>query len=515
MTTNQIVLQMPKRGGTNLCDPLFLYVLCILLATTYPQTTQAAQPIAESGTHHLPRPKVTYRPATKLQTTPTYQVGDVLTIPAYSFQVVGGGHYQTTVTCRLVGDNCYIFVEDEVWDSRVSQSDIESLVQAFDQSTPNDPNRGIFSVNTDLFGDPPDVDGDPRILIAIIDVLDSPFTGVSFVGYFDVENQAPPVSKEIIYLDANPLPINSDLARATLAHEFQHMIHWKFDPDEAKWLDEGCSEYAELACGYKDTTAAEMANFLSLATNTDLTEWEDQSWDFDQAYLWMTYFVQTYGESALRSLIANTENSIQAVNTTLQALNKTERFDHLFGQWAAAVYRDDYTAIDLGSVKSDTLSVPSNVSRSAQLWGTDYLTLGNTNEIALTIQSNGDNDLLMTLINDDLTRPLTAPLTVTAGQTRRIHSYGTANRALSVTTTSGSTYGYTLTIESFVDGQTPTASDFDANGEVGFSDFLLFANGFGKQNGEAGFDPTFDLNNDLQVAFADFLIFAQNFGAQP
>ena len=73
-------------------------------------------------------------------------------------------------------------------------------------------------------------------------------------GYYDVENQAPPTAREIVYLDSNPLDINSTLARATLAHEFQHMLHWNADPDEDKWLDEGCSEYAELACGYKDTT---------------------------------------------------------------------------------------------------------------------------------------------------------------------------------------------------------------------------------------------------------------------
>ena len=43
--------------------------------------------------------------------------------------------------------------------------------------------------------------------------------------------------------------------------------------------------------------------------------------------------------------------------------------------------------------------------------------------------------------------------------------------------------------------------DFDGDGAVGFSDFLLFATGFG------GTDSRFDLNGDGAVGFADFLIF--------
>jgi hypothetical protein len=506
--------ELPPRSPT---APRFLYTFILLLfTTTIPWTSPTAQPRPQSGTHLIPRPEVPYRPATKIQVTPAFQVGDALTIPAFSFQLSFGGHYQTAVTCRLVGDNCYIFVEDDIWNTRVSQSDIESLTQAFDQTTPRDPTHGIFTIDRELFGDPPDVDGDPRILIAIIDILDSPIQGFSVVGYFDVANQAPPVSREIVYLDANPFAINTSLARATLAHEFQHLIHWKTDPDEAKWLDEGASEYAELACGYKDTTATEVDSFISLATNTNLTQWEDQSWDFDHAYLWITYFVQTYGESALRTLIADPDSSIQSVNNTLQALGKPERFDHLFGQWAAATYRNDYVGIDLGPVKNDILPVPTlNIARDATLWGVDYLTLNTTSHLALTIKSNGANNILLTLIQDSPTHPFSSPLTVPAGQTRRIHTYGSANRTLALTSTSGIARGYTLSIESLTDGQTPTASDFDANGEVGFSDFLVFADGFGKSAGDVGFDPTFDLNNDRQVAFADFLIFVRNFGIKP
>ncbi len=48
--------------------------------------------------------------------------------------------------------------------------------------------------------------------------------------------------------------------------------------------------------------------------------------------------------------------------------------------------------------------------------------------------------------------------------------------------------------------------DFDGDGEVGFSDFFVFAEAFG------GNDPRFDLDGSGSVDFADFFLFAENFG---
>ncbi len=49
-------------------------------------------------------------------------------------------------------------------------------------------------------------------------------------------------------------------------------------------------------------------------------------------------------------------------------------------------------------------------------------------------------------------------------------------------------------------------ADFDGDGEVGFADFLLFAEAYGSTN------VRFDLNDDGNVDFNDFLLFAADFG---
>ncbi len=70
------------------------------------------------------------------------------------------------------------------------------------------------------------------------------------------------------------------------------------------------------------------------------------------------------------------------------------------------------------------------------------------------------------------------------------------------------------TVEVIVQGLDPmlfTATakatpDFDGDGEIGFSDFFLFAEAFG------GSDPRFDLDASGSVDFADFFLFAEHFG---
>ena len=55
-------------------------------------------------------------------------------------------------------------------------------------------------------------------------------------------------------------------------------------------------------------------------------------------------------------------------------------------------------------------------------------------------------------------------------------------------------------------------ADFDGDGTVGFSDFLLFAGKFGLSQGEEDYDALFDLDGNGAIGFSDFVIFAGAFG---
>ena len=54
--------------------------------------------------------------------------------------------------------------------------------------------------------------------------------------------------------------------------------------------------------------------------------------------------------------------------------------------------------------------------------------------------------------------------------------------------------------------------DFDGDGTVGFSDFLLFVAQFGLSRDTEGYDVRYDLDGDGTIGFGDFLLFTNDFG---
>lgn len=64
------------------------------------------------------------------------------------------------------------------------------------------------------------------------------------------------------------------------------------------------------------------------------------------------------------------------------------------------------------------------------------------------------------------------------------------------------------------DEDTAQQSDFDEDGMVGISDFLLFVDVFGLRQGDEGYDARYDLDGNGVVGISDFLIFVNNFGKE-
>ena len=56
--------------------------------------------------------------------------------------------------------------------------------------------------------------------------------------------------------------------------------------------------------------------------------------------------------------------------------------------------------------------------------------------------------------------------------------------------------------------------DFNGNGVVNISDFLLFVSHFGTSRGDGTYDTRYDLDDNSTIGFPDFLIFVNNFGKE-
>ena len=56
--------------------------------------------------------------------------------------------------------------------------------------------------------------------------------------------------------------------------------------------------------------------------------------------------------------------------------------------------------------------------------------------------------------------------------------------------------------------------DFDGDGRVDFTDFVLFASRFGTTRGDGTYETKYDLDVDGAIGFSDFVIFARDFGKE-
>lgn len=288
-----------------------------------------------------------------------FSVGD--TQKWWATNLVTYSEYEVSSTCRAIGNYCYIFVEDALWENRVNQDAVNSIKDAFDNSTPANPNKGIYQIDVETFGEPPDVDMDPRIVILILDIKDG-FTGSGgyVAGYFYSANEYPDGDPalggirsnfaEIYYIDANPADLNTvsglQDGMATTAHEFQHMIHWRWDDDEVTFVNEGCSMIAEHICGYN---LEYWFNLYQNDTNRYLFYWgrDDPFTDYARAALWTLYLYEQYPNKFLKELVANKATGISGINNTLinHAPNLPvppgRNFITVFEDWLIANYAND------------------------------------------------------------------------------------------------------------------------------------------------------------------------------
>lgn len=271
----------------------------------------------------------------------------------YAHDFTASQNYLVPSTCRAVGSNCYVFVENTIWGTRVTQAIADSVRIAFDLRTPANSTKGIYQMNVDAFGNPPDVDSDRRIIILLLNIKDGwDGSGGYVAGYFYSLNETTlPESNraEIYFLDANPTNLASAGglrgAMSTTAHEFQHMIQWNYDQDEYVFVKEGCALIAEVNCGYPIFEPSGYVN----ETNRSLFSWRNiddpnVTRDYSRAARFMTYLRDQVGIGLFRSIVQTQLDGIDGLNAAMQTYGTTLRFDDIFKNWVVANILDDRSA---------------------------------------------------------------------------------------------------------------------------------------------------------------------------
>ena len=183
----------------------------------------------------------------------------------------------------------------------------------------------------------------------------------------------------MFYLDAPVLTIAEgdtwevtdpapSLMMGTLAHEYQHMIHFYQKPvlrgaGSEVWLNEMSSEMAEdliadkieasgpRSVAHDDPTAGEPGNFrgrlpgFNLYNDIQVTTWDGLLANYDINYALGAYLARNYGGAALFSAIVQSEHSgTDAIEAALTHLGHDVSFTQALENWSVAVLRSDDTS---------------------------------------------------------------------------------------------------------------------------------------------------------------------------
>ena len=362
-------------------------------------TTTAVQPRSMiSLTQWLKLKSAAPLPETVNATPPNYQVG-----ARHEFWVSdqqAGTYYTVTAELKEVTTHAYWYITDGY---DVSVDDLKQSAQLFESK--------IYPSNRATFGAAPEpgIDNDPHIT-----VLNTPLTGAG--GYFSSADMYPtqvnPFSnqRKMIYISSPP---GTNFYNGTLAHEFQHMIHWNNHPAQEVWLNEGMAELAMALNGFPPGGPEDA---FAQDPDVQLTDWADVNNQklphYGAAYLFNAYLYQQYGgDRVIQAVLAAPGRGDASISAALAGLGESDRFADVFRNWTVANYLDEqqpggryeYPGLDITVPAGDRITQsPGEVGGTVQQYAADYI------EIDPAAATGGD--LEITFKGNETAPVLSSPL---------------------------------------------------------------------------------------------------------
>ena len=334
-----------------------------------------------------------------------YQVGDVR-----EFWVSDDdSDFTISATLEASANHVMVWVEDGVY---FDEADLNALVKEFDTK--------IYALDQRLFGSEwsPGIDGDRRIVI-----LYAKDVGEDTAGYFSAVDELPSEileesnMAEMFVLNANVVNLNEEYTFGTLAHEYQHMIHWYADGNEMLWLDEGLAELGAFLGDYE----LEGLDYEFLQTpDFQLNTWDNENSypHYGASFSFMNYVYNRVGEGMIRQIVQAKENGFASIDAVLQANGVTDwvrgetlTAEDLVLDWMVTNYLLDETVSDgrfdyanyvnAPQVSVDEVVVPSagdEYAYSVKQFGADYVKVDAADGFAMHF----DGDDLLELVPVDV-----------------------------------------------------------------------------------------------------------------
>lgn len=242
-------------------------------------------------------------------------------------------------TLLSVGTDCYVYMENSCIDTKgvsnaVSQCD--EIREAFDSD--------IYPKGTELAGNPDgtlgDIDGDPRVTVYIGPFFEK--SGGLLGGFYEAMNDLEGTYsnyREMVFIDVDR-PVAE--AICTITHEFNHLIWFNHEMDEAYFLLEGLANLAIQYTGYRSTIVEEQVRRFTESPQDSLLYFniiaDNYYWDvsYGQSYLFVTYLYERFGTDFIRSLVSIPEDGAVAVDVALSNGGYNLSFNDVYLDWIVA-----------------------------------------------------------------------------------------------------------------------------------------------------------------------------------
>jgi hypothetical protein len=288
-----------------------------------------------------------------------------------------------------------MWVEQDVW------HDIRQLEEAAELFEAQ-----IYSRTQAAFGPEwtPGIDNDPHI-----HVVHAISLGQNVLGYTSAIDEYPrhmyPLSNEaeMITVNMDGVEVGSTSYNALLARQFQRLIQWHQDRNEARWVKEGLSELAAALNGFD---AAQLRQAYLEQPDSSLSAWNGSQSQRGAAYLFFRYFHQRFGDAGTRVLTSEPLNGTAGVDAALAELGTELTFEDLFADWLAAntldsVWEGDgsrYTYVDIDLDRPRAVDVydayPVRVVTSTEQFGADYIVLRGEADVRVQFKGQEETTLL-------------------------------------------------------------------------------------------------------------------------
>ncbi len=328
------LIRLTDIPGDSLQTDISQHTLEVLENTEVPENDLRELASRLLGVHNIPETATDY--------SAPYQVGDKKTF--WVNNTTTNVSFQVDTTLQYVTDHLYLWIDDGV---DFEPEDVETTAEEFENQ--------IYPTDHEFFGSEwsPGIDDDVHVYMVYASEI-----GWNTAGYFGGNETHPLASKysnahEMFVINADNTYLGTETMNSVIAHEFQHMIHYNHDRNETSMINEGFSMLAEFLNDY-DTGGFD----YSFIVNPDyqLNDWpnsDDTLASYGAAYLFMSYFLDRFGEEASQELVADPENGLDSVDAVLERGDFTDplngqpyRADDLAIDWAVTNYLQDGTVGD-------------------------------------------------------------------------------------------------------------------------------------------------------------------------